>query len=311
MVDFTHVLVAMSPGRLDASCLRRTGEMALANHARVTLFDVVEPLPGWRRVVNVEGHTVDIGSMLMASREEALGRQADEMDVPDIQVVVRTGKPALEVIRHVEAEGCDLVVAGEVAPSEGHLPGLSSGVMQLLRKCPVPVWIMRPCRSLDMRILALVDPDPSDPVRDGLNDAVLDMAVSMTRRRNGELHVAHAWTLPGESALSSSPFLSIPPVELEMMLHVVEDEHRSRFDSLIYRHAVSDVGGTVHLVQGDPGRVLPDLARHLDIDLIVMGTVARTGLAGLIMGNTAETILRSVSCSVLAIKPAGFVSPVH
>jgi universal stress protein E len=311
MVDFRHVLVAVSPGRLDGSCFHRIGEMAAADHAAVTLLDVVEPLPAWRRVVNVEGRAIDIGSMMMTSRQEALVRQAGSMGIPDVQVVVKTGKPAVEAIRHVQAEGCDLVVVGEAASSDGHLPGLSAGVMQLLRKCPVPVWVMRPCRSEDVRILALVDPDPSDPVRDGLNDAVLDMAVSITRRRDGELHVAHAWTLPGESAFSSSPFLSIPPVEIEMMLHVVEDEHRSRFDSLIYRHAVSDVGGIVHLVQGDPGKVLPELARHLGVNLIVMGTVARTGLAGLIMGNTAEAILRSVSCSVLAIKPAGFVSPVH
>ena len=50
---------------------------------------------------------------------------------------------------------------------------------------------------------------------------------------------------------------------------------------------------------------------RLDVDLVVMGTVGRTGLKGLIMGNTAETILRSVRCSVLAVKPEGFVTPVR
>ena len=41
-----------------------------------------------------------------------------------------------------------------------------------------------------------------------------------------------------------------------------------------------------------------------------MGTLARTGVAGLFIGNTAETILEQLTCSVLAIKPPGFVSPV-
>jgi nucleotide-binding universal stress UspA family protein len=41
-----------------------------------------------------------------------------------------------------------------------------------------------------------------------------------------------------------------------------------------------------------------------------MGTVARTGVRGFIMGNTAETILEQIVCSVLAIKPPGFVTPV-
>jgi nucleotide-binding universal stress UspA family protein len=43
---------------------------------------------------------------------------------------------------------------------------------------------------------------------------------------------------------------------------------------------------------------------------VVMGTVGRTGIPGLIMGNSAETILQQVDCSVLAIKPPGFIAPV-
>ena len=50
--------------------------------------------------------------------------------------------------------------------------------------------------------------------------------------------------------------------------------------------------------------------RRLQIGLVVMGTVARKGISGLLMGNTAEAILRSVDCSVLAVKPEGFVTPV-
>jgi nucleotide-binding universal stress UspA family protein len=41
-----------------------------------------------------------------------------------------------------------------------------------------------------------------------------------------------------------------------------------------------------------------------------MGTVCRTGIPGLIIGNTAERVLDVVDCSVLTVKPEGFVSPV-
>ena len=53
------------------------------------------------------------------------------------------------------------------------------------------------------------------------------------------------------------------------------------------------------------------MARQLDADLVVMGTVGRTGIAGLFIGNTAEMVLEQVQCSVLAVKPPGFVSPVQ
>lgn len=51
------------------------------------------------------------------------------------------------------------------------------------------------------------------------------------------------------------------------------------------------------------------MQRFKDI-LVVMGTAARTGIPGFIMGNTAETILNRPDCSVLAVKPPGFVTPV-
>jgi universal stress protein E len=44
--------------------------------------------------------------------------------------------------------------------------------------------------------------------------------------------------------------------------------------------------------------------------LLVMGTIARTGITGVFVGNTAERLLPQIPCSVLAIKPAGFKSPI-
>ncbi len=65
-----------------------------------------------------------------------------------------------------------------------------------------------------------------------------------------------------------------------------------------------------HLVKGWPRKEIPALAARLDVDLVVMGTVARTGVPGLIMGNTAESIINQIDCSLLAIKPPGFETPV-
>ena len=64
------------------------------------------------------------------------------------------------------------------------------------------------------------------------------------------------------------------------------------------------------LMKGGVLKEIPALARQLEVDLIVMGTVARTGIPGFIIGNTAEAILNQIECSVLALKPGGFVSPV-
>ncbi|MBN1992956.1 MAG: universal stress protein [Anaerolineae bacterium] len=65
-----------------------------------------------------------------------------------------------------------------------------------------------------------------------------------------------------------------------------------------------------HLLRGSARKTIPELAVALQADLVIMGTVARTGISGLIIGNTAEAILDQLTCSVLAIKPPGFITPV-
>ena len=50
--------------------------------------------------------------------------------------------------------------------------------------------------------------------------------------------------------------------------------------------------------------------REQQVELLVIGTVGRSGIPGLLIGNTAEQVLAEVTCSILAFKPAGFVSPI-
>jgi nucleotide-binding universal stress UspA family protein len=71
-----------------------------------------------------------------------------------------------------------------------------------------------------------------------------------------------------------------------------------------------ELSPSLHLLQGDAQKMIAALAAKLQADLVVMGTIARTGISGLIIGNTSEAILDQLECSVLAVKPPGFVTPV-
>jgi nucleotide-binding universal stress UspA family protein len=42
----------------------------------------------------------------------------------------------------------------------------------------------------------------------------------------------------------------------------------------------------------------------------MMGTAGRSGIRGLVIGNTAERMLDQLECSILTLKPPGFVAPV-
>lgn len=82
-------------------------------------------------------------------------------------------------------------------------------------------------------------------------------------------------------------------------------------DEMLGKATVQYLQPRSHLVKGKASKEMPLMVENYNIDLIIMGTVGRVGIPGLIIGNTAETILEQTKCSVLAIKPEGFKTPIE
>jgi nucleotide-binding universal stress UspA family protein len=57
---------------------------------------------------------------------------------------------------------------------------------------------------------------------------------------------------------------------------------------------------------GAPSSVIPDIARAVEADLIVMGTHGRRGFSHLVSGSVAEAVLRHAPCPVLTVKSPKF-----
>ena len=128
--------------------------------------------------------------------------------------------------------------------------------------------------------------------------------------------MVHAWNAPYLTVYSKTR-AGISKQDIEDYVRDEKRIHRNWMNRLMRRAAKwvgTDIFGTVnrhtHLRQGFAGDEVTTLIADLEADLIVLGTVARTGLSGLIMGNTAEEILDQAGCSVLAVKPPGFVSQI-
>jgi nucleotide-binding universal stress UspA family protein len=172
------------------------------------------------------------------------------------------------------------------------------------------------------RILAAVDVDdnylPDElETRQAMNNMVMEIAGALAVSEFAELHVVHAWEAIGESAMRDGAFLSQPEQDINDYVEQIRTHHARRLDELMREtgaklgpDAMDYLKPQLHLLKGSARKEIPALARRLQVDCIVMGTVARTGIRGFIMGNTAETILGQIDCSVLAIKPPGFVTPV-
>jgi nucleotide-binding universal stress UspA family protein len=292
--------------------MKRGVDLARRNQAKLTVVDVIEE-DSW---VSGEIYGLEPFQELKQLVSEERQKELDIVIEPlrqqglDVRVKLLFGKPFLEIIREVLRENHDLVM--KTAQGEGGLKGMLFGstAMHLMRKCPCPVWVVKRGENKRFdRIIAAVDPDPLDEQRNQLNFKIMDLATSLAKIEQSILLVVHAWSLYGETILRSGRG-RMNQEEIDTMVQEAEAEHKERLNNLLQKYKLQDLKYRVHLIKGEAGRVIPELAGKKRADLIVMGTLSRSGVAGFLIGNTAEKIIHEVDCSVLTAKPDGFVTPV-
>lgn len=302
---FRNILLVLNPDTEWTATLDKAVSLSKQNDARLTLFSVLEELAG------MQGYSETVvrqqTTAAVAERQEWLRGLALTFQDASIDVAIHVveGIAFLEIIRQVLRTQHDLVIttAEEKKGIRERLFGTTT--MHLMRKCPCPVWVVKRSQTQSYsRILAAVAPSVYDAKRDSLNPLILQLASSMARREAAELHVVNVWRLP-DYARSRN--------KIEGARKAREDgvqEHKRQFDALLEKVDIAGLKLYPHLIEGDPDERIPALAEAQGIDLLVMGTVSRTGIAGFLIGNTAEEVLSQVNCSVLTIKPEGFVTPV-
>ena len=177
-----------------------------------------------------------------------------------------------------------------------------------MRKCPCPVWVVKPGGERRRSVVAAIDPDPRRAAEDPLSRTVLELASSLARSNDLELEIVHAWSLRSESLLRSRR-LGISDESIEAMLAKSRAEAEKAVHEALKPVDLTDLPHRVSVVRGVPFEIISDFTRNAEV--AVLGTLSRTGIAGVLIGNTAERVLRQADCSVFAVKPPGFESPIR
>jgi nucleotide-binding universal stress UspA family protein len=311
-----NILVYVDDVSATLSVSDRIVEWAQASQAGLTLVGVVEPTRSW--IAEARGVVAEAENELAVYMEGQLNELARTFAQSglDVQVQVYRGDPATVLVQAVLRDGIDLVY--KAYDPERSDSGLSSVERRLLRVCPCPVAILRPLQvDHGKRVLVAVDFDPEQPEKGAINDDILELAARAALVDLRELHILHVWRLFGESSLAHG-FARVSEEHLNELRGKEEKEHRDWIEALVKKcldslgsEAVQYLTPKIHLLKGDPRKVIPAQVDALRPDLLVIGSVARTGVSGLLMGNTAEAILNEVDCSVATIKPPGFESPIQ
>lgn len=307
MKQFKNILL-VSP--INKQVLDVATSLMTTEQSRLSLMSVVPELELPTATTN-DGKEVDLQSLMHKDVKEELQKTVQSLKEQDLRVksVVAKGQHLfLEVIKQVTNKKHDLVMmlADGTSGFREQLFGTQS--LHLMRKCPCAVWIVKPSRRKKFRnVFAAVDPDPENVTRNSLNEKIILRAKTLAANHNADLHIVHAWNTFGGEVNRGRRWMS--KQEIRLYIEKVAESHRDRLNQLLAKNG--DGSEIVHMIQGRPEQVIPEIVSKEKADLLVMGTVCRTGIPGFFIGNTAESVLNQVDCSVLTVKPDGFVSPVR
>ena len=324
MKRFEKILCVIETGTHSEAAVRQAARIA-SDHQADLFFATVLKAPGrWDGLGECDdGLSLDPAEIIEGERAKIEDWLSGIVPDRSIRVEIYEGIKFIQVIKGVIREKFDLVV--KCAQATDWLDRLfGSDDMHLLRKCPCPVLILRQDQAENFRnILATVDVNrefaqfDKISVQEGLNEKVLEYSAALAIPELTGLHIGGAWEAVGEDFYRHGPFSKMPEEKIDLYVEEAHDHCLARLQSLVKamtdslgKQAVQYLQPETHLVKGDPAREIPAMAEKYNIDLIVMGTVGRVGVPGFIIGNTAESILQQANCSVLAIKPDGFETPV-
>jgi len=300
----------------DAGALERALRLCQSSGANLSIVSVVDnPPEGILGFLASWGTTADAIACESdeADAGERLAKLAREQGVNATSELLR-GQRFLEVSRKVLRDKHDLLIKATESTHVVHKVLFGHIDRQLIRKCPCPVWIVKTSNGKTYeRILAAVDPAPfhedpdNSPAREALNTSILQYAQLLAEIEEAELHVVHVWSFDLEMTLRSrAGFDNESVAEVGESLRQKHEVALAELVGPYLRHI-----SRVHLVKGHAGEEIAKLAVSESFDAVVMGTLCRSGLGGLLIGNTAETALDHVNCSIVALKPPGFSSPVQ
>lgn len=171
------------------------------------------------------------------------------------------------------------------------LSPLAPADWKLLRDTPCPVLLVKNTRPwAEGPVMAAVNPLGDKSTRAQHDQAVVMIASAIARHLDIPLHTVTATEMP---MMGAEP-------ELQSLSLIIR-KTREALDTQLDRWQLNP--DQIHLGEGPPEYWIPQVAKQEKAALVVIGTHARGGFSGALMGNTAEQILDALDTDIMVLRP--------
>ncbi|AFV00389.1 universal stress protein [Simiduia agarivorans] len=300
---FQHLLYILNNTDTDLQSLTGVLSLAKALSARLTLVAFAPKMPD-----SLKGYEQDFLQALNSRAADTLAAArvaANTGDQPEVTIqVVDTPKVTQWVADAVEKNGIDLVVKEKNLHNP--LFDFLSTDMALAKKTPCSLLFLRPDRPLratPKRIAMALAVDgllSADDIRDSMATRLAQTGHELAHRFNSRLTILSCYSDAVINMLNAFSQGNIKQDDQDRWNDQAVNDQAATLNRVATLAGISNP--EIAQIRGAPDESILDFVSHKPIDLLVIGAVAKSALSSLLIGSTAEELLRTPPCHLLMVK---------
>ncbi|OOF39983.1 universal stress protein UspE [Rodentibacter mrazii] len=305
-MKFKNILVVLNPDNEKqyalARAVRLVKEQESIEKVKITTLLTVYDLSYEMTALLSSDEREEMHKTAIEQHRQAVQFYLDKYADPQIEFeshIVWNSNEAEGIREEVEKNQYDLVV--KYTKDEESLTSLIFTPVdwQLLRKCPIPVLMVRDGNwKHQRRILIAVNVSGEQDYQDKFNQELVETGISLAERLNrGNVHLVAAYPVTPINMAIDLPEFNTLGYE-----NSIRGQHLINMKTLRQKFGIDE--DHTHVYEGFPEDVIPEVAQKIEAELVILGTVGRTGLSAALLGNTAEHVISKLNCNLLAIKPS-------
>lgn len=291
MNQLKKILIATDFSPCADTAFKQAVRMARLNKAELHVVHAIDAGIAFELAALLEASPTEIRAQLVHSATHEINSLLKEHEAT-ATVEVQVGTQVESVVTYARRINADLLIVGEHGEQSNDAP---AGVLatRCLRKGPEKVMLVdRETPGPFTRILACVDFSES-------SKKVIEQAHRVASQDGAEVKLLHVFNSPWDRLSKSIAPPLPPPEQQERHLQGLREKLRALSEGLAGILHQSEV-----ITHRNSGHAMATIAKNWKADLIVVGKRGHSKWPQMMLGSTAESLVREPNCSVLAVNPS-------
>ncbi len=306
MEKYKKILTVIDPTTDNQKALKRSIELAHRSGGEITAFLTIYDF-SYEMTTMLSGEEREsMRQSMINDRQQWLEEKVSELDHKNITIntsIIWHNRPFEKIIKKVIAEEFDIVIKGTHQHDKLKSVIFTPTDWHILRKCPCPVLLVKEHNWPDNgNLLTALNIGSDDEEHKALNNKLTQEATHLATLIKANTHLVNSYPGTPVNIAIEIPEFNACEYNDTMLKH-----HKTAMQSHAEKFNIS-IENT-HVKEGLPEDVIQSISKTIDAELVVLGTIGRTGISAALIGNTAEHVIDRLNCDVLAIKPDGYISP--